>query len=314
MPTRFQDLSAPRAPCRIQPLDRYRSSRPARTLSITRSRRARQTPPRGVVYVEVLICFLPVFMTFLALCQLSLMFAAQTIVQHAATRAARAAMVVLEDDPERYDGAPRGDLTAGSGSSGQGLPAQLSTEQTEPPAAAAPTENSSSSTGAPSAPSGARMAAIRAAAYHPLAVLAPSLSSWWSGTLKGALSDGSFDRILSGRLIYNLGGAAVTVHAPGEDEVLTRVGRRDPITVRVAYVMPCSVPIVSALMCSGRMARWAGALGWGDDATQELLDRMEFVESENVRDLILSALPRLKLLTAEAIMPNQGADYYGSNP
>lgn len=292
----------------------YFHVRPSRAQRLSRVRHL--TPKqRGVVYVEVLVCFLPVFVTFLAVIQISLMFGAQAIVQHAATRAARAAMVVLEDAPERYDGAPRGDLSGGSGSSDQGLPPGAAVEQTTVPDAAS-SENTSSSSSAESsnAPGGARMAAIRASAYHPLAVLAPSLSSWWSGTLQGAVSDGSWDRILSGRLIYSRGGAAVTVHAPGEDEVLSTVSKRAPVTVRVAYVMPCSVPIVSALMCTGRMDLLAGALGFGDDAAQELLDRTEFVESSDLRNLILSALPRVKLLTAEATMPNQGANYYGDKP
>ena len=158
------------------------------------------------------------------------------------------------------------------------------------------------------------MAAIRAAAYHPLAVLAPSVSSWLNGTLETAVAKGTWDRILNGRLVYSLGGAAVTVHAPGADEVLTTVGKRAPVTVRVAYVMPCEIPLVSALMCVGRMELLAGALGLGDDSTQQLLDRTEFVESTNFRNLILSVVPRVRLLTAEATMPNQGANYYGDKP
>jgi len=289
---------------------------------------------RGVVYVEVLICFFPVLLTFLAICQISLLFAAQTIVQHAATRAARAAMVVLEDDPERYDGAPRGDLMSGSGSSEQGLPQQLAAQQgAEPtgenlsefnvdalrsasadPSAATDGTSRPASGDASNVASGARMAAIRAAAYHPLAVLAPSMASLPQPTLETAVAKGALDRILLGRFVYNLGGAAITLHAPGEDEVLTRIGKRDPVTVRVAYVMPCGVPLVSALMCTGRMDLLAGALGLGEDDAQELLERMEFAESSSIRNLIFGVIPRVKLLTAEATMPNQGADYYGSDP
>lgn len=240
----------------------------------------RSTAPRGVVYVEVLIALLPLLLTFLGICQLSLLYGAKMIVQHAATRGARAAMVVLEDAPGHYDHVERGDLTAGSGDADQGA--------------------------------GARSAAIRAAAYHPLAVLAPSLHSLGGRTLQTEIAEGALDRILEGRFFYNLGGAAITVHAPGSDEALTSVDKRDPVTVRVAYLMPCGVPLVSSLMCVGRMGRLTSWLGLNpDESTQRMLEMTEAVESPDIRTLILTVVPRLTLLTAEATMPNQGANYYG---
>jgi hypothetical protein len=67
----------------------------------------------GAVYVEFLLAVVPVFLSFLAICQLVLLSVAQLVVQHAATRAARTAIVVLEDDPEHHDQAPRGNLRMG---------------------------------------------------------------------------------------------------------------------------------------------------------------------------------------------------------
>jgi len=60
---------------------------------------------RGAVYVEFLIAFLPLFSFFLCLVQLAMLQTANLIVKHAAVVAARAAVVILPDDPDRYGGA-----------------------------------------------------------------------------------------------------------------------------------------------------------------------------------------------------------------
>ncbi|MEY4509472.1 MAG: hypothetical protein RLZZ450_1594 [Pseudomonadota bacterium] len=57
---------------------------------------------RGVVYVETLVAFVPVFTLFLATLQLADLSAANLIVRHASTVAARAAAVVLPDDGVFY--------------------------------------------------------------------------------------------------------------------------------------------------------------------------------------------------------------------
>ena len=58
----------------------------------------------GVVFVEFLIAFLPVYTFFLCLIQLGLLFAVRLVTEHAAVDAARAAAVVIGDDPKRYNG------------------------------------------------------------------------------------------------------------------------------------------------------------------------------------------------------------------
>ena len=57
---------------------------------------------RGAVYVEFLAAFLPLFIFFECLVQLGGMFTAKLVVQHAASTAARAAVVVLHDNPKYY--------------------------------------------------------------------------------------------------------------------------------------------------------------------------------------------------------------------
>jgi len=61
---------------------------------------------RGAVFVEQLIAFLPVIFFFLASWQLMELCAGDLIVKRAAPGAARAAVVVLPDDPMFYGGAP----------------------------------------------------------------------------------------------------------------------------------------------------------------------------------------------------------------
>jgi hypothetical protein len=60
----------------------------------------------GAVFVEFLICFLPLYVFFLCLIQLAVLFAVRLLVDHAALSAARAAAVVAADDPSRYGGEP----------------------------------------------------------------------------------------------------------------------------------------------------------------------------------------------------------------
>jgi Flp pilus assembly protein TadG len=60
----------------------------------------------GAVYVEFLIAFLPLFLFFSALVQLGMVQIADLVTKHAAVTAARAAIVVLTDDPKYYGGAP----------------------------------------------------------------------------------------------------------------------------------------------------------------------------------------------------------------
>jgi len=61
---------------------------------------------RGAVYVEFLIVFLPLFVLFMSLVQFAFVEVANLVTKHAAVTAARAAIVVLPDDPAYYDKVP----------------------------------------------------------------------------------------------------------------------------------------------------------------------------------------------------------------
>jgi Flp pilus assembly protein TadG len=60
---------------------------------------------RGVVYVEFIFAFLPIFLLFCGLFQLGMVQLADLVTKHAAEVATRAAIVVLPDDPNFYGGA-----------------------------------------------------------------------------------------------------------------------------------------------------------------------------------------------------------------
>lgn len=58
---------------------------------------------RGAIYVEFLATFLPLTIVFLGLAQSAGMYSAKLITAHAAVVGARAAAVVIPDDPKHYD-------------------------------------------------------------------------------------------------------------------------------------------------------------------------------------------------------------------
>lgn len=57
---------------------------------------------RGAIYVEFLIVFMPMFVMFMSLVQFAFVQTANLVTKHAAVQAARAAIVVLPDDPNFY--------------------------------------------------------------------------------------------------------------------------------------------------------------------------------------------------------------------
>lgn len=61
---------------------------------------------RGAIYVEFLIVFLPLFVMFMSLVQFAFVQVANLVTKHAAVQAARAAIVVLPDDPAFYGNTP----------------------------------------------------------------------------------------------------------------------------------------------------------------------------------------------------------------
>lgn len=310
----------------------------------SRSRPVRRAA-RGVIYVEVLVTIIPVLLLFFGLLQLALLQTARLVVSHAAQRAVRSAVVVLEDDPQRYGGAAQGGVVyhaaPGEGGGGHAL---LVRQLAELLGVDVPVGELQ---GAVTSEAGARLAAIQRAAYLPLAALAPAPETLQrtfgleAGTLTGA---GNLARFVVGSLLYNRAAAVVTLRKP-DGSVAHCLGPTDDVTVRVTYLYTCTMPLVSALMCSTleelsglelldaatqRRYRSAGegGLEGARGASQELqadlqrageaaggLSReLEYAASPELLLPFLSSRARFRLLSAEATLPNQGAHYYERVP
>lgn len=271
---------------------------------------------RGIVTIEVLMALIPLLTIFLGVTQLALLWMGKLVVQHAAARAARAAIVILDDDPKHYGGAARGNLTDGQ-SSGTN-PALRQFEDVG--------AGYLKALSLPPTVGGARMEDIRKAAYFPLAVLGPpplsSLSSQ-GGTLAsefGAAGDAgladqitasSTARLAYGALVYAPRSAAVTLHV-GEGEALTEIPPRAVVTLKLAFLMPCGVPLVGPLMChSGRALLQAQLLPeFSSEDERETMQHLQHVASPMQRDVGLMLGGSYALITAEATLPNQGANYH----
>lgn len=271
---------------------------------------------RGVVYVEFVVAFMPLLLLFLAICQLSLLTMGRLVVQHSALCGARAAIVVLEDDPKDYANAPRGNLKDGEAARG-GIDEILQRVGVSLPTGSGLRADSGDRS---HAQRGARMVSIRAAATMPLLLLAPSETSV---TVVGADSlGGSLPSDFVSRLPFSLEytslAAAITVNtSPGTEELASeRIPRDAQITVRVTYLMPCGVPIAGALMC-----RTLASLleppkdkpnGPTNTAVREespLARRLRHASGVSALETLVSPSARFVVLTAESTLPNQGAAY-----
>jgi hypothetical protein len=293
-------------------------------------RRTNVRSERGAVYVETMLCLVPLLTLFFGVVQLAFVASARLIVRHAAAQGARAAIVLLEDAPKHFNEKPsRGDLLQGdSASVASGLRTALSR-------VAAP--GADSDAGEPQG--GARLQAIREAVYVPLAVLAPSSDFLLSngGSLSTAIGSSPLLRFASGELIYSRGAAAVTLRAaPGSDEVLDHVGAHDDVTVHVTYLFHCGVPLASFLLCNPLwdLAGYGAALAElskidpskpleaaqalqklrqdfpAADEYQRIADDLARAESPALLLPYLLTGGRFLVIEAEATLPNQGADYY----
>jgi hypothetical protein len=173
-----------------------------------------------------------------------------------------------------------------------------------------------------------RLDMIRRAALVPLSVLTPPLTQ----TLFGAAtiveqSTGLFGRFLVGTLLLAGAQTAVTLRDP-TDTVVTDVDSTGLVSVRVAYVYACPIPIGSALFCHSGLSLLTGlerletlaraTLGsrlgrvrLGENPTaQEFSRETRNVSNPDLLRVLLATGGRFKLLTATATLPNQGACYY----
>ncbi len=284
---------------------------------------------RGVVYVEFLLAFFPLFLLFLGICQLALLASARLVVQHAAQAAVRSAVVILDEEPKAFGDAPRGDLSRGRGGTTteavlSGLGVNVAGSEHALPGAS-PGGLFSNALAQVTAElgkrqSGARMAAIRAAAYLPLLALSPrpgALQGPAAQSLGESLPDDFANRMQFG-LDFLRAASVVTVHDAPESEALAvePVDSHAPVTVRVTYLFPCGVPVARMLACKTLEALLTDApLGVGlptmtPRSRSGLAKRLALSEAPGGLDALAEGSARFVVLTAEATLPNQGANYH----
>jgi hypothetical protein len=284
---------------------------------------------RGVVYVEFLLAFFPLFILFLSVCQLALIASARLVVEHAAQSAVRSAIVILDEPPADFGDAPRGVLSEGQtdpDSSAEALLAALGLDIRTPSStlAAGSAVVIDSATGATRGEqAGARMAPIRTAAYVPLLALTPRASTLL-GQDAQSLGDslpGGFGRRMQFGLAFLRAASVVTVHdVPGAEQLVVEpVEPKAPLTVRVTYLFYCGVPLARTLICDTLSSLLTPAssrfgIGLPVDKKAALIRRLTLAEAPGALQSLAHPASRFVVLTAEATLPNQGASYYQGAP
>ncbi|UJR79091.1 TadE/TadG family type IV pilus assembly protein [Sandaracinus amylolyticus] len=189
----------------------------------------------GAAYVEFLLAFVPILTLFLGLVQIGLLYAGNLVVQHAAHRAVRSAMVVLDDDPRYYEGEPRLVIDGRSATADE-LAEQLARRDD----ASSPPRRRTLS----------RRAAIELAAMTVIASIEPRDGD----SIADAL--GTPDLAMRADAVRAATTIDVRVHRPSADTVPPEV------RVRITHGFACRVPVVRRLICtSGR--RPIEADDWG---------------------------------------------------
>ncbi|NNE18633.1 MAG: hypothetical protein HKN10_09165 [Myxococcales bacterium] len=197
---------------------------------------------RGVVFLELLIAFVPMWTFFLCVLQLAFIGHADLMVKHSADSAARSAVVVLPDDPNEYGGEAemsldRNPVTASDlgivlGRIGSTVGARPSEARVLTAFSREALVNLGRS----------RLNTIRLAAHVPLMPLAPVNVGHDSRPSIGK-AIGSERKLLSA-FYYQPFALAVTF--PGLQGV---VATGPEITARVTYAYQCTVPLARRIIC-----------------------------------------------------------------
>lgn len=236
---------------------------------------------RGAVYVEFLLAFLPFFFMFLGMLQIALMYTANLVVHHSATTAARAAVVVLPDNPSRYGGEP---VNSVDGSGGGGVDSITSFLEWGGLGGGAPPIRIGGGGGS------ARLRAIRSAASLPLLAVSPSFDQLVGDpAVMRAVGGSPSSRAAVGASLYNRTAVAVTFPtAPGANSYKTRFGPDEQVTVRVTYLFHCAVPLVARVLCDDFMSLRSGT------PTAALEDLRAATSRGASRDEIASIMRRVR--------------------
>lgn len=217
---------------------------------------AAATETQGAVYVEFLLSFIPLFTFFLGMIQVAMLYSAQLVVQQAAITATRAAAVVLDDNPDRYDNQTRLSVEDRGGSGGEegGIGGLLGGGG----AGGVPDLGSDSA--------GRRYSSIRYAAMIPLITITPAPSAIYGGERLSTAIGSDPEARAAMALLYTRSMTSITFPTtPHGDSLRTRWNRPDEngqsgsVTGRVTYVYMCPVPIANRLLCEDGISLFAGS-------------------------------------------------------
>lgn len=243
----------------------------------------------GAVYVEFLLAFVPLFFLFLGMIQMAMAYACDLVVRHAAVTAARAAAVVIDDNPNRYDGDARRRFETDGNQRDTVIRTLLETVLHTGSARSRPPRIDSE-----------RYGDIHSAASLPLLPFAPPISMIWRSpadeNVLNAIGTFPEGRAAFG-LVYNEVGLAVSFpNNPGERDFRSEWGRPNDegvvgeddgraVTARVTYLFHCAVPLANRLMCedllsigygptAGAAAQLAAAFARGDISWADLQEEL----------------------------------------
>lgn len=244
-------------------------------------KRKRANRTAGAIYVEFLVVFPIMLFFFLSLLQLAQIYVANLAVEHAATRASRAAIVILPDDPAYYDGQAQNQVNP-EVYAASSIPGDIGTI----------IEVIVALTGDRSD----RMSEIRRAAWVPLIAISPSLESALGDyTVENALKSG-LTKVAASALYASASTAVTFYDEPRSTDMAWEFDAHQQITTRVTHLFYCSVPLARMVICDEL----------GDVESEEAV-RAELSQTSG---RILSLWTgRFRALRAEATMPNQGGAF-----
>ncbi len=259
---------------------------------------------RGVVYVEFLLVFPPLFLLFLVILQTAILYATDLGVSHAASATVRSAIVVLPDDPIAYDGQPLNLITESSECS-EGFAGRMHKLLGKLGVNSLSVPDDGKCLG------GARMEAIRFAAIMRMLPFSPNASTFLPRKLRGVLNTLGQVGWITGAAAYSYGATSVSFPLVAGSEKLRPFNvftDDEPVTVRVSYLAHCGIPIARFLMCdsSHRLA-----LGFGVDKERVAVAKTLAKGSGSPTILLglIASGERFRILRADATLPLNGANY-----
>lgn len=279
---------------------------------------------KGAVYVEFLLVFPPIFLLFLVILQSAMLRATDIGVRHAASGAARSAIVVLPDDPIAYNNEVKdqikmdSDCSEGFSGKFRKVLGKLGMESFDVPKSG-------------KCPGGERLAAIRFGAIMRMLPFSPNPKNILPAALSEGLGTLGPSGWLAGAAAYSYGATAVTFpEEPGSakpKEDLTW-GHQDEVTVRVSYLAHCGIPIARFFMCDSSYSLAANldtelykrdfkgfqAAQKRIKGSQSALAQMQVsVGSPSILLGLMMSGERFRVLSADASLPLNSAPYAYKN-